>query len=143
MFLRFSRKILFIYLSIYPFNLHLSFIIAFVRLESNVKKKYSNNRAHFSSQLYKHRLMYVVLRQKKNRSRSTSNLRDLSFLRCFYHYAEILFLSEEEKHAKEIFLKSQLLLGFYASWNEGNRGQRGKGKKNSSPICSCSTKEVT
>lgn len=45
--------------------------------------------------------------QKKNQE---SNL-DLSltqkiFLRCFYHYAEILFLSEEEKHAKEIFLKS-------------------------------------
>lgn len=45
--------------------------------------------------------------QKKNQE---SNL-DLSltqkiFLRCFYHYAEILFLSEEEKHAKEIFLES-------------------------------------
>lgn len=68
--------------------------------------------------------------EKSNiRSRSTSNLRDLSFLRCFYHYAEILFLSEEEKHAKEIFLKSQLLLGFYASWNEGNRGQKGGREK--------------
>ena len=47
------------------------------------------------------------------------------FLRCFYHYAEILFLSEEEKHAKEIFLKN------YSVRLEGrNREQkRGEGEE--------------
>lgn len=40
---------------------------------------------------------------------------------------EMLFLSEGEEHAKEIFLESQLL--FYASWKEEEGTKKGSGKK--------------
>lgn len=68
--------------------------------------------------------------QKKNQE---SNL-DLSltqkiFLRCFYHYAEILFLSKEEKHAKEIFLKSYSSVRLERRMNREQKRGEGEEKK--------------